>query len=105
MEGSGITRREHLESISRQLGRPDPELKGPAVPEILAYLMEWFYELSSGRRFGFSGPEPLGWSDIQAWDELTDRRLHKWEAQILKQLDNLWLNQVNDRRIETSNSG
>ena len=48
-------------------------LKAPVYPDELSYLHGWAFELHIARRFGQFGPEPVTYSDLQAWATLTDR--------------------------------
>lgn len=46
-----------------------------------------FLELSETRRSNGFGPEPLSYSEMEAWGRLTGRRLQPWQVRLIKQLD------------------
>ena len=50
-----------------------------------------FLEIHDGRSYGMSGPNPLSWGDIQAWNDLMDAGLTENEVRLLKALDATWL--------------
>jgi len=51
---------------------------GPLCPPELLYLWEWFKELDNG--------DPLTFSELKAWSEMTHRRLRDWEVTTLVKL-------------------
>jgi hypothetical protein len=67
------------------------QLAGPPIPVLLSYLWGWFLELHSARGTNGFGAGPLSYPDFAAWAKLTGRRVHRWELQALKLLDNEWL--------------
>lgn len=56
----------------------------------MAYLLEWFIDLSGSRRSGMSGPEPLAPADMLAHAMLTRRWPEAWEYRALARLDLAW---------------
>jgi hypothetical protein len=101
--GAG-TLRESLLSVERQTGKRDERLNEPDsdLPvEFEGYaqaVMAVFQSLSGGRQPGFSGPAPLGWSDMKAWCELNEIYLLPYEVQLLKMLDLVELNALAKQR-------
>ena len=51
----------------------------------------WFIELCGGRHMGFSGPEPITYSEMLAWSTLTRVRPTAFEVSMLKKLDRVYL--------------
>jgi len=43
--------------------------------------------LDSGRGGNGFGANPLSWSEIKAWAELTGNDLREWETRMLKRMD------------------
>lgn len=62
-----------------------------SLPAPVLHLWEWWTELAHGRRSGGFGPEPIGWSDIDAWSRLTGSRPRPHEIGVLMRLDREWL--------------
>lgn len=52
--------------------------------------------MHKGRSYGMSGPNPLGWSEIKAWCDLTGIVLLSWEVDVLKALDMAWVRIANE---------
>lgn len=87
----GSSQRTHFERVE-QRGEYVPDLHREPDPPELAYLVEWFRELASGRRSeGIAGEAPLSWPDIDAWLRLTGRRCTPLELRVIKLLDTLYL--------------
>jgi len=47
----------------------------------------WFLELNTGRQAGMA-LNPLSWSDIKAWCELTNNALTEFDISVIRRLDN-----------------
>ena len=73
----GTTLREHLKSWCRQSGKWDERLNPPDIPQQVAYLWDWFWQIMGGR--GESG----FWMAVEAWCQLTSTRLAVWEVEAL----------------------
>ena len=56
-------------------------------PAALAYLWDWFKELSMGRPRGGIGVAPIPSVEIAAWGSLMRVRLTSFELDILRRLD------------------
>lgn len=52
--------------------------------------MQWFRELSRGRGSSGFGPNPLSWSDLEAWAARMGRNPAPWEVGALFMLDEAW---------------
>lgn len=72
----GGTNREHLAKAARTARGPvairaASALAGPPVPESVAYLREWLYQLVGRSGVGFDGAAPLSYGTIADWARLT----------------------------------
>ena len=88
---NGTSKREHLEQVERQTGKTPEELIGPQFPTTVSYIWSAFLALSSARTSGFSGPNPLTYTEIQAWLNLTNRHLSSRDVEAIKRLDVVYL--------------
>jgi hypothetical protein len=55
----------------------------------LEHVWHAFCRLHARRRSGFA-PEPIAWSDLDAFIRLTGARLAPWEIQLIEMLDDLF---------------
>lgn len=97
----GTPLRAHLEKVEQATGKTPAELifeEDP--PEHLLYLLDWFWELHSGRQTGFSGPNPLSYNDIMGWRALFDIDITAWEIKALKAIDNVYMKVVRELQDE-----
>lgn len=60
------------------------------MPTALSYLFEVFAELSTARRVGFSGPEPIGFDQLYFWQLASGFKLRAWERRLLLRIDSVW---------------
>ena len=63
------------------------ELDGPELPEGAEHVWEWFCALSASRGCGSAGPNPITWSEIEAFSRVRGLRLSAWECDCLSALD------------------
>jgi len=77
--------RQHLQRLAANTGRVDPRLLA-RLPGLLQPLWDLFASLSSHRRSGLQ-PQPLTFTDIQAWCRLYGLALTAWELDTLLQMD------------------
>ena len=95
-DDKGITSREHLKEVERQTGVTPKELKNPnEFPILLRHLWFAFCDLNGARTAGFSGPNPITYTELKAWKELTDTQLKPWEIEGIKKLDGVYLRVAN----------
>lgn len=87
---------EHLASYERQTGRKlkaPPEAKRlveePEFPTLLTYVWEWFGELGKRRSYHAAGPNPLTWSELEAWSRMTGTEPTHRECLLLFRLDDV----------------
>jgi hypothetical protein len=90
-----VTEREHLQEVEKQSGRTPLALQGPEFPELLEYVWTAFLLLNSTRGQGFSGPIPISYQEIDAWQRMTHNVLLPWEVEVVKKIDNVYLRVVN----------
>ena len=84
-------REEHIEASlaegSKQVLGPDGEI-----------VADWFWELHGARgSSGFGAPEPLRYTEIEAWARLTGVRLNPWGLRLLKMVDGIYLELAAER--------
>lgn len=83
--------------VWEQTGIKPAELNNEPPNPLILYLLDYFLELNLSRQIGMS-VNPLLYSEIEAWCRLSKIDLDKWELNVIKQLDVIWLN------IQTKNS-
>jgi hypothetical protein len=94
-QGDGIALRQHLIAVERNANLRQERLHRPR-PE-LAYLWDWFMDLSKGRTGNGFGANPLPWTEVQAWCALTRTTLSRVEVRALRLLDGLFLSVINKK--------
>lgn len=67
--------------------------KPPPPPYELEYLWSMFIDLCTGRTGGL-GPNPLQWTDIDAYSRVYGITFQHWELKAIKLLDALWMKTV-----------
>jgi hypothetical protein len=60
----------------------------------VAYVWDWWCRLHQARGHGAAGPQPIGYTEIDAWARLTQRRLDLLEIDCLVTIDRLFLNSL-----------
>lgn len=91
----GITEREHLETVERQIGRKPLGLEGPPFPEPLEYVWSAFLSLNNARGTGFSGPLPISYTEMHYWSEMTGTQIDGFLAYAVKELDKVYMRVIN----------
>jgi hypothetical protein len=90
--------RSHLEAVFRQTGQmPQKLAEVPKMPEMLAYLWVWFCELDAARGGNGFGLNPIGYSEIKAWAELTRVQPEPWEIEALRRFDAVRIRVANEK--------
>ena len=74
-------------------------LHGPPMPPEGAHVWLAFSRLRA-RTGGGMGPNPIGWSDIDAFVRLTATPLAPWEVECIEHLDQTWMRVVTDKNYE-----
>jgi hypothetical protein len=91
-ERDGRPRREHLEAaVAAGSSEAREELEGPLLPAHAAHLWDIFFEIAQARGGNGFGLNPIGWTDIARWQEVTGFRLSRFERSVIFELDRLYL--------------
>jgi hypothetical protein len=83
--------------MERSTGQAAPELQLPDLPPGCQLVWDTFIELHNKRGSGMS-PLPIGWRDLQAWQEVREVRLTPWEIDTLMALDTAALKSLNESK-------
>lgn len=94
----GFSERERLEQIQDQLGETLEELIPPPFPDLLSGYWEDFLELHSARGNSDVGPNPISFSEIKAWADVTSREVSQRGLTCIRTLDRLYLKCYNTFR-------
>ncbi len=65
-----------------------------ALPLVVRPLWNVFTELHEGRGQGVSGPSPITWQDIDAFQRVAGISLSRWEVSMVRALDAVALKSV-----------
>jgi len=76
----------HLELIWKKTKVKPAELD-LKVPDLLFHLWAWFCELDSKRTAGFASLNPISFSELKAWSDLTGQKPTPTEVKILMKMD------------------
>jgi len=87
----GHTPRAHLEAAQKMTGKAPRRLTEAEVPSWGQYLLNLFWDLQSARGSTGWGPAAMSWADMTAWIQLRRLRLDAWEVDVLRRLDQAWL--------------
>ena len=79
----GPTRAQQLQADGRTL--PLPPLASASA------LWHWLHDAGLYSRAGFNGRQPLGWSDLDAWQRGTGVRLAPWQARAMLAASAAWV--------------
>lgn len=80
-----------LEDFEARTGKREEALDADPCPEPVRYLWQAFCEISATRGNNGFGPNPLSWSEIEAWARLDGRILFQFERTALLMLDRVFL--------------
>lgn len=97
-EKDGQSQRAHLEAAASQSEAARQALAGPGCPEALRYVWDWFLELNAGRTGSGFGPNPLAWSEVEAWARLSRLRLTGFERDALRALDAVFVRTFSEKK-------
>jgi len=70
----------------------------PEIPDAVEHVWEWFWQLSNKRRSGMGGMEPLSFSDIGFWAQLTRSDPLPDEIELILKLDDAYMAAVRDEQ-------
>ena len=93
----GVALRTYLEDVERQTGHTPLPLQGPDFPSLMEHVWSAFLSLHRARTMVYSGPQPITYSEIVAWQTLTGEQMSPWEIDVIKRLDMKYMEIVNDR--------
>ena len=81
-----VTKRE----VYTRFGRQD-DIEEADIPEEGQHIWAWFWTLNQRRQSGMDGPQPLTYTEIQAWQSSTGVIVRREETAILFGMDNTFL--------------
>jgi hypothetical protein len=81
---------DHLAVVARMTGRTVNE-DSPKLPREMRYLWRTFLSLHRARTSNGWGPNPITWSEMDAFCRLTGSPLDPWEAEAVRALDEAFL--------------
>jgi hypothetical protein len=87
----GISRLTTLQRFAEATGKRHPDLDGPSVDPAAMYLYRWWLELHSARGGNGFGPEPISYTELDAWARLTRRSPTAEEVTALRTMDDAYL--------------
>jgi hypothetical protein len=99
-DSNGKTKRETLTAqlerarrkrAVRRVAEIKAELAMPPFPRAAAYIWQAYRRLRRRAAVGFSGPQPIAWSDIDAFLRRSGVWLRPWEIQIIESIDDVYL--------------
>lgn len=61
------------------------------IGDHFAHIVDWFWDLSTARQSGFSGPNPLSLTDIANWTALSGNLITPDEVSIIRAMDAAFL--------------
>lgn len=76
------------------------KLAQPEFPAALHYLWRIFRRIRRRKGAGMSGPSPIEFPDLDAFQRASRVRLAPWEVEVIEALDDLFLKSADDRRAE-----
>lgn len=95
-DDQGISEREHLAQVERQLGYTPDKMRNPEkFPRLLLYIWTAFCDLSNTRSSNGFGLNPLSHSEIYHWLCLTQTPMSSRDIRTLKKLDQLFIGSLN----------
>lgn len=71
-DDEGVALRDHLEQVEKATGKQPEALKVPKIPAAFYPTLLDFYNLSRTREHGYSGPLPIKYSEVKAYQELNN---------------------------------
>jgi len=82
---------EHLKAVERRTGQRPKELDEAVIPEETAHVWAWFLDLHSARTSNGYAWNPISYTEMSAWGELTGNMPRVQEVSLLRRLDLLFL--------------
>ena len=69
---------------------PDQLADAPTLPAYLTFVWTTFWELSAARGSNGFGLDPIRWTDLHAWQQLTRTQLAPWEVRAVLAIDRVF---------------
>ncbi|WP_420844794.1 phage tail assembly chaperone [Jiella avicenniae] len=63
----------------------------PPIPSALEYLWAAYHRIRRRKAWGFNGPAPIEWPDIDAFVRHSRNPLAPWEVALIEDIDDLYL--------------
>ncbi|WP_163836874.1 phage tail assembly chaperone [Spartinivicinus ruber] len=96
-KGSKKSLKAQLLQVYKATGKKPKELaEQPKCPEELEYIFHWWLEVRSS--------ETLTFTELYHWSELTKKNLRAWEVDLIRSLDRIYWNIINDDSGTAANS-
>lgn len=70
----------------------------PETPAALEHVWAWFWELSQARTQSANGPNPISYSEIKNWSELTRTEIRPIEIEVIRRLDSTYMGFVGEQQ-------
>ncbi len=99
-QSDGGSLRHHLESVERQTGVTPEQLEPVPFPETLEFIWRDFHELNNGRTSNGYTLNPISYTELDAWNRLTNKAVTAQEIDIIKQLDGVFLTHYQKQQAE-----
>ncbi len=80
---------DHLEATGGDWQEAFPP---PDPPAAASDIWDWYWELRAAAPSGMNGPNPVSWTELEAWSRLTARPLSRRQLHLLRLLDVAFLN-------------
>jgi hypothetical protein len=77
----------------------------PNVPEVGELAWRWFLDLHQTRTVGFTGPNPISYTEIIAYSDLEGWALEKHHVALIRALDRAYLDFANSQRTANNIQG
>jgi len=96
--------------VARSLGEDEEEFLAKQFPEDTPdeppTALEWqwytFCRISKRRQYGFNGPQPISYMELQSYERFMGFQFHPWEVDLLTDLDDLWMEECYGRLSRTT---
>lgn len=85
----GASVADHYEAMARKGRRKKP--KGPSLHPGVVHLWNAFAQLSAARTNNGFGPNPIPYSEIDAYSRLTAQSFDPWEVAAIRALDDAYI--------------
>lgn len=89
---------EHCQAVEDQTGQWPEDNPLPEVPSERSQIWNWYWEIRRAIPAGFSGPQPIPYSEIFAWQSLTQRNIGPSDIYYFNLLDSAYLSSHNKYR-------